>query len=151
MQIVTCEQTLSLCLSICPTPKGNLLAGYMYMNANCDIHVLYLYFERIKFPPLNAHTMSTFSLMILLYFKDKSDVSLSLRHWQLQLYKIGMLFPFRDTPLANIEGHEKRVSRVAYHPSGRFLATCWWVFVKVGCKRPKHTSTVPLITIWAST
>ena len=32
---------------------------------------------------------------------------------------------FRDTPLANIEGHEKRVSRVAYHPSGRFLASCW--------------------------
>ena len=32
---------------------------------------------------------------------------------------------YRDTPLANIEGHEKRVSRVAYHPSGRFLASCW--------------------------
>ncbi|KAK2567142.1 U4/U6 small nuclear ribonucleoprotein Prp4 [Acropora cervicornis] len=34
------------------------------------------------------------------------------------------LLLFLDTPLANIEGHEKRVSRVAYHPSGRFLATC---------------------------
>lgn len=32
---------------------------------------------------------------------------------------------FRDTPIANIEGHEKRVSRLAYHPSGRFLGTCW--------------------------
>ena len=37
----------------------------------------------------------------------------------------------RDTPLANIEGHEKRVSRVAYHPSGRFLASCWWVKEKI--------------------
>ncbi|KAG1661438.1 U4/U6 small nuclear ribonucleoprotein Prp4 [Nymphon striatum] len=30
-----------------------------------------------------------------------------------------------DEPIANIEGHEPyRVSRLAYHPSGRFLATC---------------------------
>eukprot|EP00058_Branchiostoma_floridae_P005347 XP_002590835.1 hypothetical protein BRAFLDRAFT_125722 [Branchiostoma floridae] len=28
-----------------------------------------------------------------------------------------------DEPVANIEGHEARVARVAYHPSGRFLGT----------------------------
>eukprot|EP00794_Sanderia_malayensis_P015756 gene15756-17345_t len=28
-----------------------------------------------------------------------------------------------DTPIANIEGHDVRVARVAYHPSGRFLGT----------------------------
>ncbi|XP_040581144.1 uncharacterized protein U4-U6-60K [Lepeophtheirus salmonis] len=29
-----------------------------------------------------------------------------------------------DEPIADIEGHDSRVSRCAYHPSGRFLATC---------------------------
>ena len=29
-----------------------------------------------------------------------------------------------DEPLADIKGHNNRVSRCAYHPSGRFLATC---------------------------
>uniref|UniRef100_A0A8D9F9N0 U4/U6 small nuclear ribonucleoprotein Prp4 n=1 Tax=Cacopsylla melanoneura TaxID=428564 RepID=A0A8D9F9N0_9HEMI len=33
----------------------------------------------------------------------------------------------KDTPLANLEGHEPfRVSRVKFHPSGRFLGTCCW-------------------------
>ncbi len=32
-----------------------------------------------------------------------------------------------DTPIANIEGHDSRVSRIAYHPSGRFLGTAWYV------------------------
>lgn len=33
---------------------------------------------------------------------------------------------FREEPVADIEGHAPyRVSRLAYHPSGRFLATCW--------------------------
>ena len=26
--------------------------------------------------------------------------------------------------MANLEGHDARVSRCAYHPSGRFLGTC---------------------------
>ncbi|GFS26665.1 U4/U6 small nuclear ribonucleoprotein Prp4-like [Elysia marginata] len=31
-----------------------------------------------------------------------------------------------EEPLADIEGHAPyRVSRLKYHPSGRFLATCW--------------------------
>ena len=32
-----------------------------------------------------------------------------------------------DEPLADIEGHDARVSRCAYHPSGRFLSHeyCW--------------------------
>ena len=30
-----------------------------------------------------------------------------------------------EEPIANLEGHEpNRVSRVAFHPSGRFIATC---------------------------
>ena len=29
-----------------------------------------------------------------------------------------------EEPLADIEGHNDRVSRLAYHPSGRFLGTC---------------------------
>ena len=29
-----------------------------------------------------------------------------------------------EEPLADIKGHDSRVSRLAYHPSGRFLATC---------------------------
>ena len=29
-----------------------------------------------------------------------------------------------DLPVANLEGHDERVSRCAYHPSGRFLGTC---------------------------
>jgi WD40 repeat protein len=29
-----------------------------------------------------------------------------------------------DEPLADVEGHPKKVSRVAFHPSGRFMATC---------------------------
>ena len=29
-----------------------------------------------------------------------------------------------EEPMADIEGHTERVSRLAYHPSGRFLATC---------------------------
>lgn len=28
-----------------------------------------------------------------------------------------------DEPVADIEGHTERVSRVAWHPSGRFLGT----------------------------
>ncbi|XP_026681084.1 U4/U6 small nuclear ribonucleoprotein Prp4-like [Diaphorina citri] len=33
----------------------------------------------------------------------------------------------KDTPLANLEGHEPfRVSRIKFHPSGRFLGTCCW-------------------------
>ena len=33
-----------------------------------------------------------------------------------------------DVPVADIEGHSPhRVSRVQYHPSGRFLGTCWSV------------------------
>ena len=36
---------------------------------------------------------------------------------------------FSDEPVADIEGHAPyRVSRLAYHPSGRFLATCWWAY-----------------------
>jgi len=31
-----------------------------------------------------------------------------------------------EEPLADIEGHDARVSRCAYHPSGRFLATAVW-------------------------
>ena len=30
-----------------------------------------------------------------------------------------------DSPMAELEGHYERVSRLAYHPSGRFLATAW--------------------------
>ena len=29
-----------------------------------------------------------------------------------------------EEPIADVPGHAARVSRVAYHPSGRFLATC---------------------------
>ncbi|XP_033221362.1 U4/U6 small nuclear ribonucleoprotein Prp4 isoform X2 [Belonocnema kinseyi] len=29
-----------------------------------------------------------------------------------------------DKPLAEVEGHDQRVSRLAFHPSGRFLGTC---------------------------
>ena len=29
-----------------------------------------------------------------------------------------------DLPIANLEGHDERVARCAYHPSGRFLGTC---------------------------
>lgn len=32
-----------------------------------------------------------------------------------------------DVPVADIEGHSMRVARVAWHPSGRFLGTTWWV------------------------
>jgi len=31
-----------------------------------------------------------------------------------------------EEPIADIEGHDARVSRCAYHPSGRFLATAVW-------------------------
>ena len=31
-----------------------------------------------------------------------------------------------EEPMADIEGHDARVSRCAYHPSGRFLATAVW-------------------------
>lgn len=31
-----------------------------------------------------------------------------------------------DEPIADIEGHDARVSRCAYHPSGRFLGTAVW-------------------------
>ena len=31
-----------------------------------------------------------------------------------------------EEPLADIEGHDARVSRCSYHPSGRFLATAVW-------------------------
>jgi len=30
-----------------------------------------------------------------------------------------------DEPVADIDGHDMRVANVAYHPSGRFLATTW--------------------------
>ena len=30
-----------------------------------------------------------------------------------------------DEPVADIDGHDMRVAHVAYHPSGRFLATTW--------------------------
>lgn len=30
-----------------------------------------------------------------------------------------------DEPVADIEGHTERVSRVTWHPSGRFLGTTW--------------------------
>lgn len=30
-----------------------------------------------------------------------------------------------DEPVADIEGHSERVSRVSWHPSGRFLGTTW--------------------------
>ena len=34
---------------------------------------------------------------------------------------------FSDEPIADVEGHAPyRVSRLAFHPSGRFLATCWY-------------------------
>lgn len=29
-----------------------------------------------------------------------------------------------DEPKADVPGHNHRVSRIAYHPSGRFLGTC---------------------------
>ena len=32
----------------------------------------------------------------------------------------------REEPLSDIEGHDARVSRCSYHPSGRFLATAVW-------------------------
>lgn len=35
------------------------------------------------------------------------------------------IFLCRDTPIAELEGHTQRVSRLAYHPSGRFLGTAW--------------------------
>ena len=41
-----------------------------------------------------------------------------------------------ETPIANIEGHDKRVSRIAYHPSGRFLATCWFVKILISILLP---------------
>ncbi|XP_039677854.1 U4/U6 small nuclear ribonucleoprotein Prp4 [Perca fluviatilis] len=51
---------------------------------------------------------------------DQSDVSLascatdgSVKLWNLQ----------SDEPVADIEGHSERVSRVSWHPSGRFLGT----------------------------
>ena len=40
---------------------------------------------------------------------------------------------FSDEPIADIEGHSERVSRLAFHPSGRFLATCWYVFIFILC------------------
>lgn len=37
-----------------------------------------------------------------------------------------------EEPIADIEGHAPfRVSRLAYHPSGRFLGTCWSVLVNL--------------------
>ena len=39
-----------------------------------------------------------------------------------------------DTPLAELEGHYQRVSRLAYHPSGRFLGTAWSVRLSVKCR-----------------
>ena len=46
-----------------------------------------------------------------------SDQSGSVKLWSLQ----------SDEPLADIEGHAPhRVSRLAFHPNGRFLATAWY-------------------------
>ena len=36
-----------------------------------------------------------------------------------------MLSLSSDTPTAELEGHAHRVSRLAFHPSGRFLGTAW--------------------------
>jgi U4/U6 small nuclear ribonucleoprotein PRP4 len=30
-----------------------------------------------------------------------------------------------DEPMTELEKHPARVSRLAFHPSGKFLATCW--------------------------
>lgn len=35
--------------------------------------------------------------------------------------------PRRNTPMAIIAGHEQRVSRIAFHPSGDYLASTWCV------------------------
>ena len=38
-----------------------------------------------------------------------------------------------DEPLADIEGHDARVSRCAYHPSGRFFSFeyCWNISLRL--------------------
>ena len=47
---------------------------------------------------------------IFLFFSQDGSVKL----WNME----------SDLPVANLEGHDERVSRCAYHPSGRFLGTC---------------------------
>ena len=32
-----------------------------------------------------------------------------------------------DSPIATLDGHSKRVPKLAWHPSGRFLGTTWYV------------------------
>lgn len=40
------------------------------------------------------------------------------------VYKLYFIYYRSDDPIADLPGHPQRVSRVQYHPSGRFLATC---------------------------
>ena len=37
-----------------------------------------------------------------------------------------------EEPMCDLLGHDLRVNRVAFHPSGRFLATVWWVLCGQG-------------------
>jgi U4/U6 small nuclear ribonucleoprotein PRP4 len=42
-------------------------------------------------------------------------------------FKINTLVRYSESPLSELLGHTMRVNRVQFHPSGRFLATVWYV------------------------
>ena len=53
-------------------------------------------------------------------------IILTLYSRSVRAYVDFVFLPLSEEPLADIEGHAPyRVSRLKYHPSGRFLATCW--------------------------
>lgn len=52
-------------------------------------------------------------------------------------------FVYSESPLAEVEGHSSRVSRVLFHPSGRFLGTCcydnsWRLWDLTKCQEVLH-------------
>lgn len=37
----------------------------------------------------------------------------------------------KDTPLAELEKHPARISKIAFHQTGRYLATAWFVLFRL--------------------
>ena len=59
------------------------------------------------------------------YVSSSADKTVLL--WSIESYvtctKALFTLPFRDAPLGKLEGHEDVVNRIAFHPSGRLLAS----------------------------
>ena len=72
-------------------------------------------------PPNNLKNSTLEFCVITVFFILSSLGKIYFRYMKNQSAYI-----YSDEPIADIEGHAPyRVSRLAWHPSGRFLGTCW--------------------------